>query len=186
MDWESHPAEYILSKTRTKYIVARQGLPLHEYGEVSIAAANLHIRAGQDLPEGQICPLTVEHLDDYESFCKSFKRDVFDNSEGTELDLDNLQEGSKLESCSFLGAMRAPGYELNAPNKKEDIAMKVPVMATSRVVQRMLEVERSRADAERCRAEKLKAQLDALLAVSMEGKELVEEEGGKEVVMAEV
>ena len=181
VDWEAHPAEIIISKTRTKYIVARRGLPLHEYGEVPIAAANRHIRAGQALPEGQICPITAEHLDDYDSFCKGFNRDVFDNRENSELVLDNLQDGTKLEACSFLGAMRAPGYELHATTKKEDIEMKVPMLVTSRVVQRLLERERSTVAA-------LRAEIEALRAASNGGKGEKEEAEAEaeEMVTAEV
>ena len=65
-------------------------------------------------------------------------------ADGCELDLDNLPAGNLLESCSFLGLMRSPGHELHKPAGKDDVFMKVPLMATCRMVQRLLEVERNR------------------------------------------
>ncbi|KAL4523180.1 hypothetical protein Ndes2526A_g07882 [Nannochloris sp. 'desiccata'] len=167
VDWEAHPAYSILSKTKTMYIVARHGLPLYEYGEVPIEAANLQLRAGQTPTnaDGTVkpCPLTLDLLNEYDAFCKDFRRDVFDNSEGNELDLEHLRDGSLLEACSFLGSMRDAGHELAAPIKKDDVAMKVPTMATSRLMQRIINVERRKYEELERKFEEVKAQLAAAL-----------------------
>ncbi|KAH7617383.1 hypothetical protein Ndes2526B_g07985 [Nannochloris sp. 'desiccata'] len=167
VDWEAHPAYSILSKTKIMYIVARHGLPLYEYGEVPIEAANLQLRAGQTPTnaDGTVkpCPLTLDLLNEYDAFCKDFRRDVFDNSEGNELDLEHLRDGSLLEACSFLGSMRDAGHELAAPIKKDDVAMKVPTMATSRLMQRIINVERRKYEELERKFEEVKAQLAAAL-----------------------
>lgn len=64
-------------------------------------------------------------------------------SEDGELDLDpnELPHTSTLESCAFLGGMRDPSYELNGLDRKHDVYMKVPMMATSRLVQRMIQIK---------------------------------------------
>lgn len=150
------------------YIVARHGLPLYEYGEVPIEAANLQLRAGQtptnaDGAAAKPCPLTLELLNEYDAFCKDFRRDVFDNSDGNELDLEHLRDGSLLEACSFLGSMREAGHELAAPMKKDDIAMKIPTMATSRLMQRIINVERRKYEELERKFEEVKIQLAAAL-----------------------
>ncbi len=168
VDWEAHPAYCILSKTKTMYIVARRGLPLHEYGEVPIEAANLQLRAGQapSNTTAKPCPLTLELLNEYDAFCKDFRRDVFDSREGNELDLEHLREGSLLEACSFLGSMREAGHELSAVKAKDDIWMKVPTMATSRLMQRVINVERRKNEELQEELAEVKAQLAAALGDS--------------------
>jgi len=80
VDWEAHPAVAILSKTRTgKYIVARQGLPLHDYGEVSVAAANQR-RSGLTSGDALPCPLDPSLVEEFENYGRTFKREVFDNT----------------------------------------------------------------------------------------------------------
>ncbi len=166
------------------YIVARRGLPFHEYGEVSIEAANLQLRAGHapSSSDAKPCPLTLELLNEYDAFCKDFRRDIFDSSEGNELVLDNLRDGSLLEACSFLGSMKESGHELAAPGK-DDIWMKVPLMATSRLMQRLLNVERHRIEDLNQENEELKAQLAAVKSGS--GGGAVKGALAKEVAMAE-
>jgi len=156
------------------YIVARRGLPLFEYGEVPIEAANLQLRAGQtptnaDGTPAKPCPLTLELLDEYDAFCKDFRHDVFDSSDGNELDLEHLRDGSLLEACSFLGSMREAGHELAAPMKKNDIPMKVPTMATSRLMQRIINVERLKYEELESKYEEVKAQLAAALGEGGDG-----------------
>jgi len=184
VDWEAHPAVAILSKTRGgKYIVARHGLPLHKYGEVSVALAAAH-RSGLAAKEDPSCPLLSEMLDDFEAFNRTFKRDVYNNTEDGELDLDpeRLQAGTKLESCAFLGFLREPGHELSSVDRKADVWMKVPMMATSRLVQRMIDVKLMEAETV------WKAQLDALKAEvrSFKMKMAGEEIGNDTVAGAEV
>jgi hypothetical protein len=163
VDWEAHPAYSILSKTKTMYIVARRGLPLQEFGEVPVEAANLQLRAGQAPSDtAKPCPLTLDLLNEYDAFCKDFRRDVFDNSDGNELDLEHLREGSLLEACSFLGSMQEPGHELSTLNKGGDRWMKVSMMNTSRLMQRIINVERRKMEDLQLENEELKAQLAAL------------------------
>ena len=161
VDWEAHPPVAIISKTATKYIVARQGLPFHDFGEVSVASAKALLCNGTAIAaapattattstnQGPFCPLKSSHIEEYESFLRTFKRDTFDHTDASEgeLVLEKLRSGSTLECCAFLGEMRMEGYELSKLNKKEDIWMKVPMMAMSRVVQRMVEVERKKVQA---------------------------------------
>ena len=151
VDWTTHPAEAIISKTKTHYIVARKGLPLYEFGAVPIAMANSQRRecreAGTDqnsMMKNLDTPLTVSQINEYETFVKTYKRDTLVCADGCELDLDNLPAGNLLETCSFLGLMRSPGHELHKPAGKDDVFMRVPLMATCRLVQRLLEVERSK------------------------------------------
>ena len=163
MDWEAHPALAILSKTKTMYIVARRGLPLYEYGEVPIEAANLQLRAGQTPShDAKPCPLTLELLNEYDAFCKDFRRDRFDNTEGNELVLEHLRDGSSLEACSFLGSMREKGHELAAA-EKDDAMMKIPTLATCRLMQRLLDVERREKEELKTKIEDLETQLAAAL-----------------------
>jgi hypothetical protein len=204
VDWAAHPAVAILSKTkRGKYVVARRGLPLHEYGEVDVAAANLQ-RAGQ-APQGEPpaprrrqhrfwvqrgaasacvlrrslsdplthmaqsicgaggapCPLTVAQVDEYESFVRAFRRDVHAATEGRELVLEALPPGSTLEGCAFLGEMRQGGGEMESVDKRADPGMTVPVLATSRLLQRVLGVLRGEADALRAQLQAAQAALKA-------------------------
>lgn len=87
-----------------------------------------------------------------------------------ELDLEGIQPGSLLEACAFLGAMRTTGYELSTVDKKSDVWMKVPMMATSRLVQRMVEVKSAaKTAALQAEVEALKQKI-ALLEVSASGQ----------------
>ena len=62
---------------------------------------------------------------------------------------DDLEEGSTLEVCYYLGKLREPCHILNekaatkqASKSQKDIMMKVPMLATSMMVQRMINCER--------------------------------------------
>ena len=130
-----------------------------------ISVANMQ-RAGQRPANGTPCPLSVEMLNEYDDFLKTFKKDFFDSFSNNEIDFDHLREGHLLEVCSFLGDLRMSHAhsELNhIANKKEDAFIRVSAVGISRLVQRLLVVERRK-------TAELQAQLDALLAKNGGGK----------------
>lgn len=102
------------------------------------------------------CPLSVEMVDEFENFLKTWKREIHDNTDGTELVLDTLQPGTLLEACSFLGDMRSAGHELERLEKRNDMWLKVPLMATCRMIQRV--VDTLRAEGEQWRTRCLEAE----------------------------
>ncbi|KDD74094.1 hypothetical protein H632_c1577p0, partial [Helicosporidium sp. ATCC 50920] len=139
-DWSAHPPSFIISENKKKghYLVARQGLPLTQYGLVSSSAAKLQ-RLGAT--GDAACPLPLELIARYEGFVKKFRTDVHSQEENGELDLEALPPGSALEACFVLGKLREPGGEL-AQLGKNDIWMKVPLLATCRVIQLLLQEAR--------------------------------------------
>lgn len=60
------------------------------------------------------------------------------------LHTEDLHSGSLLETCSFLGSMREPGYPLSRAVPNKDVMIRVPMMGLSRMVQRMVALERVR------------------------------------------
>lgn len=211
VDWEAHPAELILAHSLDgKYLVKRRGLSLADYGKVDARAAKRQRLAeqveapaeaaggegeggaddGSDASNTAAFPLPLALLEEYESYRRSFWASVHDRMQGGELDLDDLEPGSKLEACSLLGKLREGGQLLSAAalsakggaaRGEQDVMMKVPAMATSLVVQRLLDCERQRAAA----AEALAAER---LAVIEEQQALIEElqaAGGGAAVMEE-
>ncbi len=72
---------------------------------------------------------------------------------------EDLAQGSLLDQCSFLGYMREEPFLLNRAVKGRDTMMRVPTMALSLLVQRMVGLEASK----RAEAEAEVARLRALL-----------------------
>jgi hypothetical protein len=79
-----------------------------------------------------------------------------------------LEEGSTLEVCYYLGKLREPNHFLNEKraNKggknQKDIMMKVPMLATSMMVQRMINCERLQRQQAEDELTALKAELQEL------------------------
>ncbi|GAB4824089.1 hypothetical protein N2152v2_011135 [Parachlorella kessleri] len=167
-DYNAFPAEHIISKTANgkkmlagKFLVARKGKGLTAYGLVDAQSAKMQ-RLGQgsgDMP----CPVSLEMLEEWEAFEKGFKRAVHDNSEGGELVLESVADGSPLEACFFLGQLRQPNYDLSKA-AKGDMMMKVPLLATCRTVQRLLDIERRTAEDWKARALSAEAMLEGVAA----------------------
>lgn len=142
-DWEANPAEHILAETTSGlYLVSRQGLGFSEYGLVDAATAKAQrLGVAADAPP---CPVSLEMVEEFERFKQGIKAELHDNTDAHgELVLESLAPGSVLESCLFLGQLRAKSYPLDRP-KKGDTQMKVPLVGTCTMVQRMLMVERAR------------------------------------------
>ena len=72
---------------------------------------------------------------------------------------DDLAQGSLLDQCSFLGYMREEPFLLNRAVKGRDAMMRVPTLALSLLVQRMVGLE----TAKRAEAEAEVARLRVLL-----------------------
>ncbi|KAL6776524.1 hypothetical protein ACKKBG_A21480 [Auxenochlorella protothecoides x Auxenochlorella symbiontica] len=87
------------------------------------------------------CPVSLSMVEDFEAFGKRFRMDVHGAQDDNELDLEDLPPGSTLEMCALLGKLREPGYEL-ASRGRSDIWMKLPLLATCRLLQLVLDAER--------------------------------------------
>ncbi|KAL6777433.1 hypothetical protein ACKKBF_B21480 [Auxenochlorella protothecoides x Auxenochlorella symbiontica] len=140
-DWTKHPAAFIISENVKKghYLVARKGLPLTDYGVVCSRTAKLQRMA--ESGTNTACPVSLSMVEDFEAFGKRFRMDVHGAQDDNELDLEDLPPGSTLEMCALLGKLREPGYEL-ASRGRSDIWMKLPLLATCRLLQLVLDAER--------------------------------------------
>ncbi|PRW59222.1 High mobility group [Chlorella sorokiniana] len=157
VDWEAAPAVCILSETRGgKFVVMRQGVGISEYGLVDAAAVRQQRLGGGD----GSCPVSLEMLAEYEEFHRTFKTEVHYHSEAGSLELEDLPSNSLLDSCLFLGLMREPGYVLEKKGKN-DVDIKVPLLATCQLVQRMVVAERQRLAGEMAALRKENAHLRA-------------------------
>ena len=181
-DWGAHPAEAVLAETeRGHYVVKRAGLGFHEYGLVDAAAAKRARLEGGGGPGGgggagapgggapaaSILPPAL--IDAFEGASAAFDTALHARCEGNALDLDDLEGGSALECCAFLGALREAGYPLAARaagvRARADRPITLPMLGLSRLVQRAVDVER----AGRAAAEAEVARLQAKLAVGGAG-----------------
>lgn len=130
-------------------------MPLFEYGLVD--AATVRSQRTQPVPG---CPVPLAMLEEYDSYVNEYRKQVASCTLDNELDLgayrvlalrdthtlcapaEDLTPGSLLETCSFLGSMREPGYPLSRAVPGKDVMIRVPMMGISRLVQRMVELER--------------------------------------------
>ncbi|GLI64151.1 hypothetical protein VaNZ11_007336 [Volvox africanus] len=157
VDWEAHPAEAILAKTSDgRYLVKRAGLGLDEYGIVNgraVKRQRLNMAAdgtgeqgdGEDVPS--VLPVSIEMVDEFEAFERSFWASVQDRSDGGDLDLDDLGENSPLELCYYLGKLREDRMALHSASigrRDKDTMIRVPALRLSMAVQRVLMLERQR------------------------------------------
>ena len=161
VDWETNPARAILctyynNATKAEYyVILRKGLPFHQFGLLPVIEAKKVLNLPLECPTSKRLnqeiivasdkpyPLTAKIIQEFEDFQNSFEEDKMNHMDRHELDLEphNLLAGSTLESCAFLGEMRQRGGELSSCAKR-DICMRVPCMATCKLVQRMISVER--------------------------------------------
>lgn len=97
-DWISHPPSFIISEdsSRDMYLVAREGLPLQEYGVVTASEAKAARLDGRE------SVLAAELIDGFEAFRKRFLADVHRAQDMGELDLERLDPSSTLEACAIL------------------------------------------------------------------------------------
>lgn len=160
-DWIANPAAYIISESadKTSYLVARCGLPLSEAVLVDAQKAKmarLNAQHTYDRPS----PVTLDLILEHQGFCASFWQEVALRKEsgGIALDLDCLSANSPLEICSLMGLLRENGLEMEKCGKN-DVMMKVPLLGTCRVVQRILDSERAQ---KRELSKRLEAALEAL------------------------
>ncbi|GLC63206.1 hypothetical protein PLESTF_000011700 [Pleodorina starrii] len=194
VDWETHPAEAILAKTADgRYLVKRVGLGLDEYGIVNARAVKRQrlIAAGAEQPEGEEAPpplpVSIEMVDEFEAFQRSFQASVQDRSDGGDLDLDDLGAHSPLELCYYLGKLREDNMPLNLKSlgrRNKDISIRVPVLGLSMAVQRVMALERQRADDLAARLAEAEARLAQYEGGGAEGE--VEAEADAAMEEAEV
>ncbi|KAL0036922.1 hypothetical protein WJX77_005063 [Trebouxia sp. C0004] len=181
-DWDANPAECIIGHTyHNKYMVKRKGLDFTEYGLVDARAAKRQRLSG-DFNDPKV-PVSLEMVEEYDTFCKDFRRCVHENQDQGNLDLDNIGQESALEMCYYLGKLQEEHYLLSKPPKRKgevDIMIKVPMLGVSMVTQRLVNVERKlRLEAEALaadraqEAERLKGELIVLqmMATAAQGKQ---------------
>ncbi|GIL94189.1 hypothetical protein Vretimale_463, partial [Volvox reticuliferus] len=188
VDWEAHPAEAILAKTSDgRYLVKRAGLGLDEYGIVNgraVKRQRLNMAAdgtgeqgdGEDQPTA--LPVSIEMVDEFEAFERSFWASVQDRSDGGDLDLDDLGENSPLELCYYLGKLREDRMALHPASiarRDKDTMIRVPALRLSMAVQRVLMLERQRVDDLAARLSEAEAKL-----AQYEGVEVADEAVGEE------
>lgn len=161
-----------------KLLVRRGGRDLTQYGVVDEAAARRLIGGGVALggEDGAAPPLPAgieAQVHDFEAFRASFWREVREHSDGYDLNLEDLPEGSPLEACYLLGKLAEPGGPLCAQaasraasrgSSEPDFKLTVPGLGLSMYVQRLIDLER-RAAAEQVAALRGRvAELEAKLA----------------------
>lgn len=168
-EWRAHPADFIISESsdRKKYLVARQGLALSEAVIVDAQKAKLArlqpitpaATAANDDDAKKPSPVPLYLITEHEASTKHFWQAVADCKDtSSELDLEQVGQGHPLELCALLGMLRYDGFDLDKP-KKGDFMMKVPLLATCRVVQRLVDVCRKEMEEWKERAERAETAL---------------------------
>lgn len=181
VDWTQGPAEVILSHTNDgKYLVKRQGMSIVEYGKVDTRVAKRQRLGDEQSDNLSGSPVDLRMVEEYEVYCRKFWSSVHEHTIGGSLDLDDLEEGSPLEMCYYLGKLQEEHHLLSkrsiAGNKRThpDIVIRVPALALSLTVQRLLDLERRRAEEALKKVQALEEQLrtaGAGLDVIMESQE---------------
>lgn len=149
VDWAAHPPVAVVGQNRGGfYLVARAGAPLSAYGLVdAAAAASARVGAG-------MCPLPAAMLDEYDASVAAFDAALAARVAGGGLNLEGLAAGDPLDACALLWHLRTgdgplappPAVKGRANKRAADPMIRVPALALSRVVGRLLQVERARAD----------------------------------------
>lgn len=103
-------------------------------------------------------------LEDFERWEKEFMRSVSDCTVKEALELDCLPHHSPLESCYYLGKMLEANYPLSKPQKGKDTVSKFPVLALSMISQRLLNLEKVRAQIAETNVELLRQRIKDLEA----------------------
>ena len=80
------------------------------------------------------------------------------------MELDDLDPVSPLESCYYLGKMLEANYPLSKAQKGVDPSRKIPVMALSKISQRLLNLATDRATKAEAEVQLLRQQVSALEA----------------------
>lgn len=149
VDWAAHPPVAVVGQNRGGfYLVARAGAPLSAYGLVDAAAA-ARARVGASM-----CPLPAAMLDEYDASVAAFDAALAARVAGGGLNLECLAAGDPLDACALLWHLRTgdgplappPAVKGRANKRAADPMIRVPALALSRVVGRLLQVERARAD----------------------------------------
>ncbi|BDA50575.1 probable high mobility group protein B2 at N-terminal half [Coccomyxa sp. Obi] len=157
VDWNAHPAECIIAETHhAKYLVKRVGLDFSGCGLVDAREAKrqrLLISTEDGKTETAACPVTIDMMDEWDAFNRSFRCAVHAHSDSGELDMDDLNQDSPLEMCYWLGILREENFPLSKAVKNQDVMIKVPMMEISKVVQRVATVERKAAQKAQAAAE---------------------------------
>jgi hypothetical protein len=169
-EWKAHPADFIISESsdRKKYLVARQGLALSEAVIVDAQKAKLArlqpitpaaAAANDDYDDEKPSPVSLDMITEHEASTKHFWQAVADCKDtSNELDLEQVGQGHPLELCALLGMLRYDGFDLDKP-KKGDFMMKVPLLATCKVVQRLVDACRKEMEEWKDRAERAETAL---------------------------
>ena len=159
VDVGAHPSVGIISKSDTHYVFICMGKPISDFGTISFDTIDSHLRRGEPLPAGQICPVTLEDVDNYESACERAVDELCSDSEDDSFRAEN---GSALESLTLLTALRTYGGELHPERSASDTHVMMPLFATSMVIQNVLEAERAERSASAKKIAALEAELAAL------------------------
>ena len=98
-------------------------------------------------------------LEEFEAWEADFKRSVSENTIDGALELDDLGKSSPLISCYYLGKMLEADYPLSRAQKGVDPSRKFPVMALSKISQRLLNLATDRATRAEAEVELLRQQV---------------------------
>ena len=106
----------------------------------------------------------LHRLEDFEAWEADFKRSVLENTVEGALELDALGKSSPLESCYYLGKMLDTNYPLSKAQKGVDPSRKFPVMALSKISQRLLNLATDRATSAEAEVKLLRQQVSKFQA----------------------
>eukprot|EP00798_Chlamydomonas_sp_ICE-L_P013398 gene13399-19249_t len=175
--WE---VEAIISETKdsSQFLVKAKGQSFADCGLVNARVAKRQRHEGND----DTCPVTVQAIDEYERFVKKFKHEIRDHSVDGGLDLDDLAPDTSLEMCSLVYKLRTEdGHMLQRQccDKKRDLMISVPAMQMALLIQRLVSIERQKADAHKRAAEASSARFGELQQQHEEAVKLLKKNGIK-------
>ena len=137
-NWGDFKPASIISRSANHYLVSRQGLPMSGFAMVPIADVELLGGDQSTLGSGG-CPTGAELIDAYDVSCLEFERQYAERTKDAIANLENLPAGSKLQPMALIKAMIAPGGELSSSRIPNDADVKIPILALSRAMQRLVE-----------------------------------------------
>ena len=109
----------------------------------------------------------LDRLEEFEAWEADFKRSVSVNTVDGALELDDLPKKSPLESCYYLGKMLETNYPLSKAQKGLDPNRKFPIMALSKISQRLMNLAEERALKTEAEVERLRQYIDDLEAAQV-------------------
>lgn len=106
-------------------------------------------------------------LEEFEAWESQFRSSVEGNTVSGSLELDDLVQHSPLESCYYLGKMLEANYPLSKAKKGWDTSSRFPVLALSMLSQRLLNLEKAKAQKAEARVQELTKRIAQLEAASI-------------------